>query len=81
MDKDRKLPLNNCGKLIIPQSEDLDHQLDELLKRGRANGAKVELINDKEIYDFCSYAKSASGRAIWSENTSVVNPKKLFYIN
>ena len=77
--KDRKLPLNNCGKLIIPQSEDLDHQLDELLKRGRANGAKVELINDKEIYDFCSYAKSASGRAIWSENTSVVNPKIVLY--
>lgn len=77
--KDRKLPLNNCGKLIIPQSEDLDHQLDELLKRGRANGAKVELINDKEIYDFCSYAKSASGRAIWSENTSVVNPKSVLY--
>ena len=77
--KDRKLPINNCGKLIIPQAEYLDPQLDELLKRGKANGAKVELINDKEISSFCSYAKSATGRAIWSENTSVVNPKIILY--
>ena len=73
--KDKKLPINNCGKLIIPQSEDLDCQLDELLKRGKANGAKVELINEKEIYRLCPHAKSATGRAIWSEYTSVVNPK------
>ncbi len=73
--KDKKLPINNCGKLIIPQSKDLDCQLDELLKRGRANGAKVELINEKEIYRLCPHAKSSTGRAIWSEYTSVVNPK------
>ena len=73
--KDRKLPINNCGKLIIPQTEELDAQLDKLLERGKLNGAKVELINEKEIKTFCPEAKSVSGRAIWSENTSVVNPK------
>ena len=73
--KERNLPINNCGKLIVPQSKILDSQLDVLKERGRANGAKVELINEKEIYNFCPYANSASGRAIWSENTSVVNPK------
>ena len=75
--KERKLPINNCGKLIIPQIEHLDSQLDKLLERGKINGAKVELINEREIKTFCPEAKSASGRAIWSENTSVVNPKMI----
>ncbi len=77
--KERKLPINNCGKLIVPQSENLDSQLDELILRGRANGAKVELITEKEIYKFCPDANSTTGRAIWSENTSVVNPKIILY--
>ena len=36
---ERKLTLNLCGKVIVPQNVDLDNQLDELFLRGKLNGA------------------------------------------
>ena len=50
----------NCGvaseqcrycysKIIIPQKEDLDKQIDLLFKRGRENGAEVEIIKEDKI--------------------------------
>ena len=40
--EERGLPLNPCGKVIVPQRAELDAQLDVLAERGRANGAEVE---------------------------------------
>ena len=72
--KSKKLRINNCGKLIIPQKVSLDPQLDNLLVRGKENGASVELINESEIKKIAPYANITSGRALWSPNTSVINP-------
>ena len=75
-----KLKILNCGKIITTQSQELDPQIDLLMKRGKENGAKVELIDKKELKLLCSEARSASGRAIWSPDTSVVNPKKILKV-
>ena len=73
--KERNLPINECGKIIIPQEENLDNQLDVLKERATKNGAKVELINEKELKSLEPFATSSTGRALWSPNTVVVKSK------
>ncbi len=73
--KNEGLPVNKCGKIIVPQRADLDNQLDFLLDRGLKNGAEVYLINEKEFKKLAKFGRTSSGRAIWSPRTSVVNPK------
>ena len=70
--KDRNIPLNICGKVIVPPRSDLDDQLDVLAERGRANGATVEFWDEKQLRVLIPEARSASGRALWSPNTAVV---------
>ncbi|MDC0165844.1 FAD-dependent oxidoreductase [Synechococcus sp. AH-558-M21] len=72
--EERQLPLNACGKLIVPSQIDLDGQLDVLAERGRANGAVVELWDESQLRQKIPEARSASGRALWSPNTAVVKP-------
>ncbi len=69
------LPVLACGKVIAPQTEELDGQLDLLLERGRANGAEVHLIDLQEFRQRVPDGRTASGRALWSPATCVVKPK------
>ena len=39
------------------------------------NGVYVELITEKELKEKIEFARTASGRALWSPNTCVVDPK------
>ncbi len=71
------LPINTCGKVIVPQRLDLDGQLDLLAERGQANGAQVELLDAQQLYELIPEAKSISGRALWSPNTAVVKPRSV----
>jgi L-2-hydroxyglutarate oxidase len=73
----RGLPLNPCGKVIVPPRGDLDAQLDVLAERGRANGARVELWDARQLHELIPEACTASGRALWSPNTAVVKPIKV----
>ena len=75
--KERSLSINECGKIIIPQEIHLDAQIDLLYKRGLANGAKVEILDEVELNNFLPLCRSSSGRALWSPNTSVVKPKEV----
>ena len=75
--QERNLPFKQCGKIIVPTKEHLDPQLDELLKRGQANGATVELWNESKLKQAAPEVRSASGRALWSPNTAVVKPLKV----
>ena len=72
--EERGLPLNPCGKVIVPQRGDLDVQLDLLAERGRANGAEVEFWDADQLHELIPEARTASGRALWSPNTAVVKP-------
>jgi len=72
--EERGLPINPCGKVIVPPRPDLDSQLDVLAERGRANGAVVELLDESQLRELIPEARSASGRALWSPNTAVVKP-------
>ena len=72
--EERQLPLNPCGKVIVPPRGELDSQLDVLAERGRANGAQVEFWDEQQLRALIPEARSASGRALWSPNTAVVKP-------
>lgn len=72
--KNRNLPLNECGKIIVPQRENLDAQIDVLYERGCSNGAKVEILDKEQLKTIIPEARSASGRALWSANTAVTKP-------
>ena len=71
---ERGLTIKKCGKLIIPQKNELDPQLDNLFDRGIKNGASISFVNAQEIKKLVPEANITSGRGIWSPNTSVVNP-------
>ena len=74
---ENQLDINHCGKIIVPTSEDLDSQLDLLAEMGTKNGARVEFIDDQQLKELIPCAKSASARALWSPDTSVVDPKQV----
>jgi len=74
---ERGLPINECGKLIIPTRDSLDSQLEVLAFRGKANGAKVEFWDENQVNELVPDASCPTGRALWSPNTAVVKPIKI----
>ena len=72
--KDQNIKILECGKVISPQDLNLDFQLDNLLERGKKNGAVVEIIGQNKFDDLVPNGRTSSGRALWSPNTSVVSP-------
>ena len=73
--KERNLPINECGKVIVPQDPFLDNQLDLLYQRGKQNGATVQIWDEKELRRKFPLVRSSTGRALWSPNTAVVKSK------
>ena len=71
--RERKIPLNECGKLVVAKEESEIPMLDELLKRGRANGVELHKITEAEAKEIeprvltCRYA-------LWSPNTATADP-------
>jgi len=74
--EERKLPLLKTGKVIVARDESELPTLNELYKRATQNGAKVELIDDKQLAEIEPNAKSA-GQALFSHYTAVVDPKAI----
>jgi len=72
--KEEKIQVMECGKVITPQKPELDKQLEILVERGRANGATVELIDEKQFKELVPDGHTSTGRAIWSPDTCVVKP-------
>ena len=69
----KKIPLNKCGKLVVARNR-ADHTgLDELLRRGRANGIPLEEISEKDAKSIEPRVKTCE-RALFSSATSTVDP-------
>lgn len=71
--RERKLPLNECGKIVIAQNEAELPVLDELLKRGRANGVELHKITAAEAREIEPRVKTCQ-HALWSPNTATSDP-------
>jgi L-2-hydroxyglutarate oxidase LhgO len=71
---ERKLPIRRCGKLVLARNEEELPRLDELHRRGLANGVTLSMIGAAEAREIEPRAK-AFERAIWSPTTSTVDPR------
>jgi L-2-hydroxyglutarate oxidase LhgO len=72
----RKIPLNKCGKLVVAQDRNDLPQLDELLRRGRANDVPLESISEDEARRIEPRVKTCE-RAIFSPTTSSADPARV----
>jgi L-2-hydroxyglutarate oxidase LhgO len=70
------IPLNKCGKLVVARNQ-ADHAgLDELFRRGRANGISIEEISEKDAKSIEPRVKTCA-RALFSPETSTVDPTQV----
>ena len=72
--KEKGLPLLENGKVIVTRSAAELPVLEELERRARANGAKVEMIDERQLALIEPNARTVE-RALFSHYTAVVDPK------
>jgi len=71
--EDKKLPILKCGKLVVAQNATEMNRLDELLRRGKANGVKLEVVSEKSAKKIEPRCKTFE-KALYSPTTSSVDP-------
>ncbi|HXV69604.1 MAG TPA: L-2-hydroxyglutarate oxidase [Nitrospira sp.] len=69
----KRISLNKCGKLVVAKDAGDLPSLDELIRRGRANGIELHELTDTEAKRIEPRAKTYQ-RALFSPRTSTVNP-------
>jgi len=74
--EEKKIPLNRCGKLVVARDAEELKQIDELLRRGAANGVPLESISAEEARGIEPRVKTFQ-RAIFSPTTSSTNPSRV----
>ncbi len=72
--KEKGLPLLENGKVIVTRTPQELPVLDELFRRATANGAKVEMIDERQLAEIEPNARTVE-RALFSHYTAVVDPK------
>ena len=72
----RKIPLNRCGKLVVAKDQDDLPQLEELLRRGQANGVPLEHLTETEAREIEPRVKTYQ-RAIFSPTTASADPHRV----
>src|SRR5438477_9428117 len=72
----KRVPLNRCGKLVVAKDQADLSQLDELLRRGAANGVPLEDLTEEEARKIEPRVKTYE-RAIFSPTTSSANPQSV----
>ncbi|MGQ0556101.1 MAG: L-2-hydroxyglutarate oxidase [Nitrospiraceae bacterium] len=71
--EEKQIPLNKCGKLVVAKDAGDLPSLDELLRRGQANGIELQAITEIEAKSIEPRVKTYQ-RALFSPRTSTVNP-------
>lgn len=69
----RGLPINRCGKLVVARDASELPALDELLRRGEANGVELRAVSAGEAAKIEPRARTFE-RALFSPTTSSVDP-------
>src|SRR3954463_1615941 len=69
----KNIAVNQCGKLVVARNASELPQLDELLRRGKANGVKLDSITEAEAKKIEPRVKTFE-RAIFSPTTSTADP-------
>jgi (S)-2-hydroxyglutarate dehydrogenase len=72
----KKIPMKRCGKLVVAKDEDDLPRLDELLRRGFANGVPLESMTEEHAREIEPRVKTHQ-RAIFSPSTASANPRRV----
>jgi (S)-2-hydroxyglutarate dehydrogenase len=72
----KRIPVNRCGKLVVAKDETDFRQLDELLRRGVANGVPLENLTVEDARKLEPRVKTYQ-RAIFSPSTASANPRRV----
>ncbi|HEY7065403.1 MAG TPA: L-2-hydroxyglutarate oxidase [Chloroflexota bacterium] len=69
---EKGIPTDRCGKVIVAADESELPRLDELMRRGQANGVEgLELIGPERLREL--EPACVGVRAIWSPNTGIID--------
>ncbi|MBN8547696.1 MAG: L-2-hydroxyglutarate oxidase [Deltaproteobacteria bacterium] len=74
--KEKSLPLNECGKLVVASYESELPALRELHRRGIVNGAQVELISEADARKLEPNVHTC-GEALYSPHTATSDPARV----
>lgn len=74
--EEKNLPILACGKLVVARNADELPQLDELLRRGAANGIPLQSVTEEEAKAIEPRAKTFE-RALFSPSTASANPRRV----
>jgi L-2-hydroxyglutarate oxidase LhgO len=74
---ENKLPFKETGKVILPLTEGDEQVLQMLYQRAVTNGVKVEIIDESELKRLEPKAFSITGKALFSPQTSTIDPVAL----
>ncbi len=74
--KTKGIPLLERGKVIVTKNEEEIEILKTLYKRARENGAKVELVDEKQLGQIEPFAKTCK-LALYSHYTAVIDSKSV----
>jgi L-2-hydroxyglutarate oxidase LhgO len=74
--QDHNIPVNRCGKLVVAKDASDLPQLDELLRRGKANGVEVKSVTAAEAKKIEPRARTFE-RALFSPTTSTADPAEV----
>lgn len=74
--RQHKLPVNNCGKVIVTKNDSEDVRVETLFNRGISNGVDLELLPGSDLSRFEPTAKT-NNLFVWSPQTSILDPGQL----
>ena len=74
--RDKGIPLNEHGKVIVAQGQKDFPALHELWSRAVENGVEVSLLDQRAVLEIEPCAKTA-GQALYVKGTAVVDPEKV----
>lgn len=74
--KEKGIHISDTGKVIVARNEDDVETLKDLYNRATKNGAKVQMVDEKQLSEIEPNAKTC-GFALYSYYTAVVEPKMI----
>jgi L-2-hydroxyglutarate oxidase LhgO len=72
--EEKKLPHHRIGKAIVTTREDQIPVLEDLERRAKANGVRIEMIDEKGLSGIEPHASTVQ-KALYSPDTAVMDPK------
>jgi (S)-2-hydroxyglutarate dehydrogenase len=72
----KSVPIKNVGKVVVTTNQSQVASLEELYRRGIANGVPLEVLDEKQLAELEPNTKTVE-KALWSPTTSVADPLAL----